>query len=165
VEFRHSVHGYSNELLKRAMFKKILLAYDGSPEYRSGLREGAELAQFVGAEVHLLAILAPTNNISLGDGIDPSALFAQGKKEAQAVLEEGVERLHKRGIKAQGRIGYHDPVDEIAATAREIGADLIVVGHRRRSSFQSWWNKSMSKTLLSVAPCSVLVSHLPPERE
>lgn len=145
------------------MFKRILLAYDGSPEYRSGLREGAELAQLVGAEVHLLAILATSNNMEYADGIDPSALFDQEKLAAEAVLEEGVERLKIRGIKATGRIGFHDPVDEIAETARDIRAELIVVGHRRRTGFQSWWNKSMSKTLLSVAPCSVLVSHLPIE--
>lgn len=145
------------------MFKKILLAYDGSPEYRSGLREGAELAQFHGAEVYLLAILGPSKGVPLPDGIDPSATFEQEKKGAQAVLDEGVDRLQKRGVKAVGRIGYHNPVDEMAATAREIGADLIVVGHRQRGPFQSWWNKSMSKSLLSIAPCSVLVSHLPLE--
>ena len=113
------------------------------------------------SEVHLLAILGPSKGIPLPDGIDPVALFDQEKRGAQAVLDEGVDRLRKRGIKAEGRIGYHDPVDEMVATAREIDADLIVVGHRRRGPFQSWWNKSMSKSLLSVAPCSVLVSHLP----
>ena len=39
------------------MFKRILLAYDGSPEYRAALRQGAELAQFCGADVHLLAVI------------------------------------------------------------------------------------------------------------
>ena len=143
------------------MFKRILLAYDGSPEYRSGLRQGAELAQFVGAEVHLLAILGPSKTIPLPEGVDPSAIFSEDMKSAQQVLDEGVERLRQRGIRAEGRIGYHDPVDEMVASAQEINADLIVVGHRRRGPFQSWWNKSMSKSLLSVAPCSVLVSFLP----
>jgi len=145
------------------MFKRILLAYDGSPEYRSGLHQGAELAKFIGSEVYLLAILAPSNNMALADGMDPTALFRHEQSEAQAVLEEGVERLQERGITAEGRIGFRDPVDEIASTARDIDADLIVVGHRRRSPFQSWWSKSMSKSLLSVAPCSVLVSYLAPD--
>ena len=28
------------------MYKKILLAYDGRPEYRAALRQGAEIAEF-----------------------------------------------------------------------------------------------------------------------
>ena len=143
------------------MFKRILLAYDGSPEYRSGLRQGADLAQFVGSEVHLLAIITPSTSLPIAGGVNPSDLVDEEQKEIQAILEEGVARLQKRGIKAEGRVGFRDPVDEIAATARDINADLIVVGHRRRGAFQSWWRKSMSKSLLSVAPCSVLVSYLP----
>jgi nucleotide-binding universal stress UspA family protein len=143
------------------MFKRILLAYDGSPEYRSGLRQGADLAQFAGAEVHLLAIITSTTSLPIAGGVNPSDLVDEEQKEIQKILEEGVERLRKRGIKAEGRVGFRDPVDEIADTAREINADLIVVGHRRRSAFHSWWRKSMSKSLLSVAPCSVLVSYLP----
>ena len=39
------------------MYKKVLLAYDGSVEGRRALREGAKLAQFCGAEVFLLAVV------------------------------------------------------------------------------------------------------------
>ncbi len=39
------------------MYKKVLLAYDGSIEGRRALREGAKLAQFCGAEVFLLAVV------------------------------------------------------------------------------------------------------------
>jgi nucleotide-binding universal stress UspA family protein len=39
------------------LYKKVLLAYDGSIEGRRALREGAKLAQFCGAEVFLLAVV------------------------------------------------------------------------------------------------------------
>jgi nucleotide-binding universal stress UspA family protein len=147
------------------MFKKILLAYDGSPEYRAALRQGAELAQFCGADVHLLAVITSSSAITIAGGVDSAELVNEEQREIQAFLQDGVERLRKRGIKAEGRIGYRDPVDEIEATAREIGADLIVVGHRRRNTLERWWRKSTSKNLLTVAPCSVLVTTLQPEDE
>ena len=147
------------------MFKTILLAYDGSPEYRSALRRGAELAQFCGAEVHLLAVITSSSAMPTAGGVNSSDLVTQEQREIHAFLQDGVERLRKRGIKAQGRIGYRDPVDEIAVTAQEIGADLIVVGHRRRNTIERWWRKSTSKNLLAVAPCSVLVTSLQPEDE
>ncbi len=143
------------------MDKKILLAYDGSPEYRAALRQGAELAQFCGADVHLLAVITSSSAAPIAGGVNPSDLVSEEQRQIQQFLEEGVERLRKRGIKAQGRIGYRDPVDEISATARDIGADLIVVGHRRRNTIERWWRKSTSKNLLTVSPCDVLVSFLP----
>jgi hypothetical protein len=39
------------------MYKKVLLAYDGSIEGRRALREGAKLAQLCCAEVFLLAVV------------------------------------------------------------------------------------------------------------
>jgi nucleotide-binding universal stress UspA family protein len=147
------------------MYKKILLAYDGSPEYRAALRQGAELAQFCGADVHLLAVITSSSVAPIAGGVNPSDLVSEEQRQIQSFLEEGVERLRKRGIKAEGRIGYRDPVDEISATAREIGADLIVVGHRRRNTIERWWRKSTSKNLLAVATCSVLVTSLQPEDE
>jgi nucleotide-binding universal stress UspA family protein len=147
------------------MFKKILLAYDGSPEYRAALRQGAELAQFCGADVYLLAVITSSSGLPLSGGIDPTDLVNEEQKEIHAFLLDGVERLRKRGIRAEGRLGYGDPVDEIAATAREIAADLIVVGHRRRMTIERWWRKSTSKNLLAVSPCSVLVSNMQPEDE
>ena len=147
------------------MFKNILLAYDGSPEYRAALRQGAELAQFCGADVHLLAVITSSSAMPIAGGVDPTDLVSEEQREIHTFLQDGVERLRKRGINAEGRIGYRDPVDEISATAREIGADLIVVGHRRRNTIERWWRKSTSKNLLTVAPCSVLVTSPQPKDE
>lgn len=143
------------------MYKRILLAYDGSPEYRAALRQGAELAQFVGAEVYLLAVILSSTSLPMADGVNPSDIVDEEHREAEAFLKEGIEKLRQRGITADGRLGFRDPVDEIAMTAREVGADLIVVGHRRRNTIERWWRRSTSKSLLTVSPCDVLVSSLP----
>src|ERR1039458_3118902 len=42
---------------ERLMYKKVLLAYDGSIEGRLALREGAKLAQLCHSEVFLLAVV------------------------------------------------------------------------------------------------------------
>ena len=59
----------------------------------------------------------------------------------------------------EGTVLVGDPVTEIARYAREIGADLIVVGHRHLDSWaQRWWRGSVSKALIEHAPCNVLVA-------
>ena len=51
-----------------------------------------------------------------------------------------------------------DSATEIVAHAREIGADLVVLGHSDRSRFIRWFSGSTSATLLQNLPCSLLIA-------
>ncbi len=134
------------------------MAYDGSPEYRRALRQGAELAQMCGADVFLLAVIRSNAQLPMAGGVNPSGVVEAEQDEARRVLEEGIERLRARGIHAEGGLGYGDPVDEITAAARRFGAELVVVGHRRRGNFERWWRRSIGKSLLNDLPCSLLIA-------
>ena len=86
------------------MYKKVLLAYDGSVEGRRALREGAKLAQLCGAEVFLLAVVenAPAlATLEGGVGISMDEQISAYK----AILAEGVERLRAVGFSPTARLG------------------------------------------------------------
>lgn len=136
--------------------RKILLCYDASREGRRALLQGAELAQRVGAETHLLAI-APA---SAGSMVDvPSAAVIQGlEKNIKEVLREGVDRLRSRGLAATGHLVFGDPMEQIPAVARHLGVDLIVVGHRPCGRIARWWSGPGSAQLLDRVACSILVA-------
>jgi nucleotide-binding universal stress UspA family protein len=137
-------------------FKKILLCYDSSREGRRALIQGAELAQGVGAEAHLLAI-APAFAGSMVDA--PSEVAIRGfEKNVKEVLHEGVELLRARGLAATGHLVFGDPIDQIPAVARHLGVDLIVVGHRPCGRIARWWSGSGNAQLLDRVACSILVS-------
>jgi nucleotide-binding universal stress UspA family protein len=53
---------------------------------------------------------------------------------------------------------------EIVRIASELKADLIVVGHRRRSVIWRWFDKGLATRLVRASPCSVLVIPRPPHR-
>ena len=74
------------------MYKKVLLAYDGSIEGRRALREGAKLAQICGAEVFLLAVVEAASSVAAFEG---GVMISMDEQFAnyQAILAEGVERL------------------------------------------------------------------------
>jgi len=58
----------------------------------------------------------------------------------------------------RGEVVTGDAVDEITRYAKEVQADLIMVGHKHLDSWAArWWRGSVSKTLIEHAPCSVLV--------
>ena len=142
------------------MYKRILLAYDGSPSGQKALLDCQDLAQWSLAELALVAVL-PLNIglVAMEGGVYDSSMMTREKQAMQAVLDEGLARLRAAGHQATGTLLTGDTVDEITDYAKKIDADLIVVGHRHLDGWAArWWKSSVSKALISSAPCSVLVA-------
>lgn len=142
------------------MYKRILLAYDGSEEGRRALLECAQLAQELKAEVQLLAVMPPYANMMMIEGLAVEDVLEHEKTRFKAVLDEGVRRLTERGFASvEGILASGEPVDEICTRARDIKAELICVGHRRATTWaQRWWRGSVGANLIDHAPCSVLIA-------
>lgn len=144
------------------MYKRMLLAYDGSDEGRKALFECGELAVAVGAEVQLLAVIPSYAGIMVAEGMIIEDNYDQERQRYQAVLDEGLAALRSRGYSVEGRVAHGEPVDEICARATELKADLICVGHRSASTWaQRWWRGSLGKNLIDHASCSVLIAMTP----
>jgi nucleotide-binding universal stress UspA family protein len=141
-----------------ASYKRILLCYDGSREGRKALRCGAELALDLKAETHVLAVVNVRHSIAQSGGMLTDMACGSLEASAREVLQEGVNWLSERGVAAHGHFAFGNPVDEIAALARTLEADLVVVGHRSRSGLARWWMGSENTLLLDRVSCSILVS-------
>ncbi len=139
------------------MYKRILLAYDGSVEGRTALREGALLARQCGAEVFLLSVLADPGTFGLTEAALAGA-FIRIEDDFVEVLNEGVARLRQLGFDPASKMVRGEPAREIGTYASEIEADLIVVGHRRQSAFDRWWSGPKGAYLMDYTDCSLLVA-------
>ncbi len=143
-------------------YQRILLAYNGSKEGRRALIELCDLATFLGAETHLLAVASMPPSLFLTEGFVPEELLEEEKKRTQAVLDEGISRLRERGFNATGHLAVGEPVEEICRLAKSLGTQLIVVGHNQNTSFAArWWKGSVGASLLDYAPCSILIAMSP----
>ena len=119
------------------MYKKVLLAYDGSIEGRLALREGAKLAQLCRAEVFLLAVVETSSSVAALEG----GLFIPVEDQIsdyKNILAEGVERLKAMGFSPTARLGMGASGPEIVGVAEEIDANLVVVGHRPQGPLARW---------------------------
>ncbi len=141
------------------MYKKILLAYDGSDAGQKALLDCRELAQWSQSDLHLIAVMPSAMSfVGLEGGVYDVELEEREKKKYAAVLDDGLKRLADAGWTAQGEVVTGEAIDEITKAARKIGADLIVVGHKHLDSWAArWWRGSISGVLIEHAPCSVLV--------
>ena len=141
------------------MFKRILIAYNGSLDGRSALLTCREVAAFTKADTHLLAVAGMPANMFLTEGFLPEELIDEEKKRAQEILDEGISQLQEKGFSVTGHLAVGEPVEEICRLARETQCDLIIVGHAQKTKFgQRWWRGSVGKSLLDHAPCAVLVA-------
>jgi nucleotide-binding universal stress UspA family protein len=137
-------------------YRTILLAYDGSVDGRRVLLEGADLAKGFGAKTHLLAVITEK----------PGHAFAQSLAAANPLeqtlsfrntMDDGVRFFKRRGIEVEGHVARGEPCDEIAKLAKQVKADLLVVGHRPHGPLARWWNTPTCVSLLDIVGCSVLV--------
>ena len=141
------------------MYKKILMAFNGSREGRTALLESAEIAAFIKAETHLLAVAVMPPSLFLTEGFLPEELLEEEKKRTHEILDEGIKLLKEQGFNTTGHLTVGEPVEEICRVAADLGADLIVLGHRQKLSFAARWCKgSVGASLLDYAPCSILIA-------
>jgi nucleotide-binding universal stress UspA family protein len=139
------------------LYKRIVLAYDGSREGRTALREGALLALRCKAQIYLLSVVAGATGLRMAESVSAGAIV-QCEEGYRDVLDEGVERLKTLGFSPVAKLVTGEPVQEIAAFAQEVGADLVVVGHRRQSMLSRWWSGSSGAYLIDHVKCTVLVA-------
>ena len=141
------------------MYKRILLAYDGSESGQKALLDGLDIAQWSHADLHLIAVMPPTTPIIAAEGgIYDSELEEQMRKKYQGILEDGLRRLANSGYVAKGEVLVGDSVEVIISNARKTSADLVVVGHKHLDSWAArWWRGSRSPALIEHSHCSVLV--------
>ena len=134
------------------MYRKILLAYDGSSLSAEVLREGAELAALCKAELYVLSVADISGAVTLAEAVVEPDL--QGAEQA---MEQALRALRSTGLTAAGSVRLGNPATEIAACAREMRADLVVVGHTGKGMLARWLQGSVGAMLRDHLACSLLV--------
>ena len=139
------------------MFKRILLAYDGTLEGAVALREGALLAKRCGAKVFILSVVPQGAGVRLAEGVYAAAISHQ-MDSYKDLLAKGVNRLRALGLDPVGRLVVGEPVKAICAFVREVDADLVVVGHQKKGLLDRWWSGSTGAYLSDYIHCSLLIA-------
>jgi nucleotide-binding universal stress UspA family protein len=141
------------------MYKRILLAYDGSDAGQKALLDCQELALWSKSELFLVAVMPSAMSfVGLEGGVYDVELEERERAKYQSILQDGVRRLEQAGYSSRGEVVTGEAIDEITKYARKVEASLIVVGHKHLDSWAArWWRGSISGALIEHAPCSVLV--------
>ena len=137
------------------MFKKILVAVDGSSHSDRAVQAAAEMAAAGGAQLtlcHVFYIPEHYRSDLIGE------LRAAIRKDGEDILAHAVRVAKQSGLEAESRLleeGH--PAEAIIRLAGEESADLIVVGARGKSRDAIRALGSVSWTIAKLAKCSVMI--------
>ncbi len=153
------------------MYRKILVAYNGTPESRSALQECIRLGPDPSTEIHLLAVVNPPPSVVIGEyamvamvGIEEE--IQAEKKKMEHDLIDGGSLLREAGLKVQTHIEVGEPVPTIAKLVDQLGIELVIVGHSRHQSLaMRWWRGATDALLVEKIRCSLLVATDPKQEE
>jgi nucleotide-binding universal stress UspA family protein len=139
------------------MFKKILIANDGSDGAKKALRGALALAKTFGAEVQSISIkerpshFAETVGEVVEEQEEADRYYARVTAEAKAMAE-------REGLQLKCTVLPGHEVETIIRFTREGGFDLLVVGFMGHSrAFGRIWGGT-SQNLVKTSPCAVLVA-------
>ena len=141
------------------MFKHVLLCYDGSRAGRAALKQGADLAILVGAQVHVLSIISSeVPDPMVLAGAAGCACMVDREGDYRKLLDESIEWLKARGVSAEGYLASGNTIEQIVAFSRRLAIDLIVLSHYPQPSGGFWWGSPQRVSLAERANCCVLVA-------
>ncbi len=136
------------------MYKKILVGYDGSENSDAALDEAINLAKCSGGKIIIatspeldarLKALAPEMDIELTG-------------HAQATLDKASAKIKETGVEFETELLTATTAHEgIVETAKEKGADLIVLGCHGKAALVRLLMGSTTERVIGHTNCSVLV--------
>lgn len=131
--------------------RTLVVGYDGSDGSRRALARVRELA----IDYRALVIVAVAPDIrSAGMGVD----LAGPHLETERLLEEAREQLDgSEGAAIETRAAVGDPATVLTDIAREVDAQLVVVGRRGGDFVRRTLLGSVAQRVAQEAPCDVLV--------
>jgi nucleotide-binding universal stress UspA family protein len=129
----------------------LVLGYDGSEGSRRALQRVRQLA----IDYRMLVIVAVVPDIrSAGMGAD----LAGSRVDPERVLGEARELLDGcQGAVIEARAGVGDPAVVLTDIAREVDAELLIVGRRGGDFVTRTLLGSVAQRVVEHAPCDVLV--------
>jgi nucleotide-binding universal stress UspA family protein len=143
------------------MFGSIVVGTDGSDTASEAVRQATELANAVGARIHLVSAFEPVGNQRLREEKqqvpEDMSWMVNQREDVDATLRDAAEQIQEAGVEVETYARQGDPADAILDVAEEKGADLIVVGNKGMTGARRFLLGSVPNKVSHHAPCNVMI--------
>ena len=144
------------------MYKRILVAVDGSDTSQLALQEAVNLTRESGGQLRIVHAVDEVTFDLYQEVVDPGEIQKAITKSGEAILNKAQTAVRAAGVKAETRLleieklGRRVP-DMIAQEADAWPADLIVIGTHGRRGFSHLLMGSVAEGVVRIATKPVLL--------
>lgn len=142
---------------------RVLLALDGSPSSDAACQLVGSLTWPEGSVIEAIGVVEPVTEV-LAPLVVPAPVGSvdrETSREIEAILDGAVALLAKPTLIVRRTVLVGRPGTLIVDTARDLRAELVVVGSRGRGPLTSMLLGSVSAEVVDHAPCPVMVVRRP----
>ena len=145
--------------------ERILVLVEETVAPGPALAIAEELASLARARLYLLAVVPTLTSMSAEQAasgrLAPRTthhLLQLTAEETAVSLQKEVDRLIAREVAASGRVGRGAAASVLIETAREVGADLVVVAARGLAGLSAFWADAITRKVAAAHPCTLLLT-------
>ena len=139
------------------MFKSIVVGTDGSPTAEKAVEKAAELAETLGAKVHVVSAYEP-NSVKVGGGFEERSQWMEAPSSTvDSAIERAVGMIRVKGLDCESYARKGNAAEALLDVAEECEADLIIVGNKGMQGARRFLLGSVPDKISHHASCSVLI--------
>jgi nucleotide-binding universal stress UspA family protein len=143
------------------MYKHLLIATDGSDLAQKAIGQGLALAKALGAKITAVHVTLPWTAVAVGEvaiALPPENYEKIAAEGAVRILGEVTEAAKKEGVDCDTvHVEGRSPAEGIIHTAKDVGADLIVMSSHGRSGLARLLLGSEAGEVVSRSQMPVLI--------
>jgi nucleotide-binding universal stress UspA family protein len=140
---------------ERAMFEVVVVGTDGSDTAGMAVREAAELVRSRNGTLHVVSSYRPASSRTIEGGGEQWTIMPEDRVDS--VLEESAALARILGVNVEVHASKSDPAAAILRVAKEVKADVVVVGNKGMKGAKRFLLGSVPSKVAHDAPCAVLI--------
>ena len=148
--------------------RRLFIPLDDDPAHQQSVPVAAEIARRCQSAVHVIHIVPTLGTLSsrwsAAGRLLPGTTTRMLDMSVEAAVEylRGVQQeLQNAGISATYDVFRGDPAEVIARAARELGADLIVLGTHGKTGTKAFWSESVGAQVCRSCRIPLLLVPVP----
>ncbi len=141
-------------------YQNILVPVDGSETSFAAVAKAAELAKAFGSKITVVQVLTLDPYIAAEyiTANQTNDLIERARASIVKTLEEAKQKFTEQGVEAETKLLEGQVIArEITNAAKELNADLIVIGSHGRTGLKKLFLGSVAQSILSEGNTPVLV--------
>jgi nucleotide-binding universal stress UspA family protein len=139
------------------MFKKIVVAIDGSDISLKALEVALSEARIWNAELHVIYVVETSMFSSIPMDNTWEIIYSLLESEGKEVFQKSKERAAQDGVSLITHLRDGHAGNEIVSLTEELHADLIVIGSRGKTNIDRLLLGSVSEHVVRNSSCTTMV--------